>query len=71
MYQTTRDSRPCECGGKVQGIPCVVLRHSNTKKHKTWEFHKHSHEFLALTEFKEKVSKLIVMRDIVRTGLVR
>jgi hypothetical protein len=45
--------------------PSLKLTHEGTKKHREWLFRKLSWEFLELTEQRQKVEKLKVMKTIV------
>lgn len=70
QYTTTRESVPCECGGRRSNIPDVVRRHNETKKHLNWLFQRLSQE-AANTENKgERVACILQMREMVRSGLV-
>ena len=64
-YLRQTDSRPCACGGKVAMTPSLKLTHESTMKHREWLFRKLSWEFLELTEQKERVEKLKVMKSVV------
>ncbi len=65
IYLCNNESRPCACGGKVAMTPSLKLTHEGSKKHREWLFRKLSWEFLELTEQREKVEKLKVMKMIV------
>lgn len=69
-FKSTRESRPCACGGRVQAIPDVVRRHGETKKHTTYEFGRLSMELLTLTDLADKKKVLIQLRSLLRTGRV-
>jgi hypothetical protein len=45
--------------------PSLKLTHEGTMKHREWLFRKLSWEFLELTEQREKVEKLKVMKGVV------
>lgn len=64
-YKTNQESRPCECGGKRCLTPSIKLKHEGTIKHREWLFRKMSWEFLDLTEQRDKVAHLKVMKTIV------
>lgn len=40
MFKTTYESQPCECGGRHNLVPSVVLTHRATKRHQNWELWK-------------------------------
>lgn len=65
VYLCNSESRPCECGGKRCLTPSIKLKHEGTMKHREWLFRKLSWEFLELTDRREKVEKLKVMKTIV------
>jgi hypothetical protein len=65
VYRRNSESRACECGGKRCLTPSIKLKHEETMKHREWLFRKLSWEFLELTEQREKVEKLKVMKTIV------
>ena len=65
-YLRQSDSRPCECGGKVQGIPDVVRRHGQTQKHSKWRFQILCTQFLDMTlPLPTKITLLKEMKEIV------
>jgi hypothetical protein len=64
-YLANHESRPCACGGKVAMTPSLKLTHEGSRKHREWLFRKLSWEFLGLTEQREKVEKLKVMKQVV------
>jgi len=65
-FVSQRDSRPCACGGKVQGIPDVVRRHGETQKHSKWRFQILCNEFLDLSlPLRRKIELLKEMKQIV------
>jgi hypothetical protein len=47
MYQTSRESRRCDCGGKSCAIPSVRTRHLETLKHRTWQWERLCEAMLA------------------------
>ena len=64
-YLCQNESRPCACGGKVALTPSLKLTHEATRKHREWMFRRMCVEFLDLTEHREKVAHLKVMKTIV------
>ncbi len=61
----------CGCGGRHCRTPSILLKHQNTKKHKTWEFQTLCLEFLKAATQKEKVMCLLKLRAVIRTGQVK
>ena len=69
-YRTTRESIPCECGGRTRSIPSMITKHGNTYKHATWRFKNLCCELLSAEDRGKKVPLLLEMRDLVRSGRV-
>lgn len=70
VYRTTRESVDCECGGRRNNIPDMVVRHNNTSKHSTWRFKNLCCELLTAEDYKQKLPLLMEMRNLVRSGRV-
>lgn len=68
-YTTTRQSKPCGCGGKIQDVPDKKLDHLNSYKHKTWEFETLCVVFLNANR-KDRIEILKQMRELIATGKV-
>lgn len=71
VFTTTRESVPCACGGRHSRQPEVMTRHRNTIKHSTWEFRRLCGELLTLEDRQSKVLRLLIMRDLLRSGKVK
>ena len=71
VFTTTRETHACPCGGRHSEIPEVRTRHQNTVKHTTWKFRSLSEELLSLEDLHSKVMRLMILRDLVRSGKVK